>query len=737
MPLAPHTQLGPYLIINTVGAGGMGEVYRARDPRLDRDVAIKVLPESLASDAVALARFNREVKAVASLSHPNILTIYDIGTQGTIAYAVMELLEGCTLGRMLRSGPLGWSRALEIASAVAAGLAAAHAKGVVHRDLKPENLFITSDGGVKILDFGLARIQSANGHDSESGDQLATRPGMLLGTVAYMSPEQVRGQLADARSDIFAFGCLLYEMVLGRRPFARPTTAETMAAILNEAPTGLSQSGRHRPAELDRIILRCLNKDANLRWQSAKDISAALGTLGRSAVSGFVAYSADGETVAEAQPLKPPSSAASPPSVAVLPFQNLSSDIENEYFSDGLAEELINALTKIAGLRVASRTSAFAFKGKHDDVRRIGEKLSVRAVLEGSVRKAGNRLRISAQLVNVADGFHLWSEVFNRELEDVFQIQDEITLNIVKALRGILTDSERQAIEKEAPADIHAYDYYLRGRQFFHQFSKKGFEFARQMFLRAIALDPRYARAHAGAADCYSLLFTYWDTNPANLEQADKSSRLALELEPGLAEAHVARGLAVSLKKQYAEAEEEFLTAARLDPTLFEARYFHARTCLSQGKLLEAARLFEQAVHLRPDDYQASSHLSSIYAGLGRKADAEAGARRCIQVVQRQLELHPEDARATYLGAVACCLLGEGAKALEWIERAVAMDPDEPVTQYNAACVFALQGRVEEAIACLQRALKLGFAHKEWIENDADLASLRSHPQYAGLLKSL
>jgi TolB-like protein/Flp pilus assembly protein TadD len=525
-------------------------------------------------------------------------------------------------------------------------------------------------------------------------------------------------------------------MLMGRRAFDRPTSAETMSAILHDPPPGLSQSGRTRPAELDRLLSKALAKEPAQRYQTVRDMASVLNSFGRGAISGAVDTSNE-QTVAEPRFVKPQSGVSAVPSVAVLPFQNLSSDPENEYFSDGLSEDLINALTKVNGLRVASRTSAFAFKGRHDDVRQIGQQLNVRAVLGGSVRKSGNRLRISAQLVNVQDGFHLWSEVYNRELEDVFAIQDEIAQNIVKALRGILTETDKQAIEKSAPADVHAYDYYLRGRQFFHQFSRKAFEFARQMFARAIALDPGYARAHAGAADCHSLLYTYWDTSPANLEKADTASRKAMELDPELAEAHVARGMAVSLKKNYDEAHAAFRRAIELDPKLFEARYFEARTYLAQGKLLDAARLFEQACQLRPEDYQASSHLSSIYAGLGRKADAQAAAQRCVQVVQKHLEMHPEDARASYLGAVCWCQLGEGARAVEWAGRAVSMDPDEPVTRYNVACVYSLQGRVDEAIECLQKSLKLGFAHREWIEHDSDLNALHSDPRYQEMLKSL
>src|SRR5262249_21555762 len=298
------------------------------------------------------------------------------------------------------------------------------------------------------------------------------------------------------------------------------------------------------------------------------------------------------------------------------------------FFSDGLAEELITALCKVQGLRVASRTSSFAFRGRNEDVRKIGEQLNVRSVLEGSVRKAGNRLRISVQLVNVADGYHVWSETYNRELQDVFAIQDEIAQNIAKALQVILSENEKRAIERVPTAHVEAYEYYLRGRQSFHQFRRKGYEFALEMFAHAIGIDSGYGLAYAGIADCHSLLYMYFDSNPANLEKADEASRKALELAPDLAEAHVARGLVLSLKKDYPQAEGDFHTAIRLDPTLYEARYFFARTAKAQGKLVEAAHLFEQACQLRPDEYQAATHLATTYTGLGRKADAQAAFQR-------------------------------------------------------------------------------------------------------------
>ncbi len=738
MALAVSTRLGPYEILSKLGAGGMGEVYRARDTRLEREVAIKVLPERLSQDPMGLGRFQREAKAVATLSHPNIVSIFDIGCDQGRHFVVMQLLEGQTLGQRLKQSPLDWPHALEIAVAIAEGLAAAHAKGIIHRDIKPENIFLTANDGIKILDFGLARQESRSPSQADAGAPtvtVETQLGIIIGTVAYMSPEQVRGQPADARSDVFSFGCVLYEMVMGLRPFTGESNADVMAGILNFAPPQLSESGRERPANLDRVITRCLEKDPAKRFQSGRELAAALRTIWQQSALEDSSDRRDTETlVAKDTALATPQRN---PSVAVLPFVNMSSDKENEYFSDGLAEELINVLSKVEGLHVASRTSAFAFKGKSEDIRKIGGQLSVRTVLEGSVRKAGDKLRITAKLVNVADGYQLWSETYNRQLEDVFAIQDEIAQSIATALKGILSEKDKRALEKAAPANVQAYDFYLRGQQFFHQWRRKSLEFAVQMFARAIEIDPAYARAYAGLADCYSALYTHWNGKQEYLEKADEASRKALELDPNLAEAHTARGLALTLNKIYQEANREFETAIGLNPNLFQAHYLYGRACLAQAKLTEAAELFARASQLNPDDYQALLVGGGVFAGLGRQPEAEAAFRRGLQVAEKHLQLHPDDARALYLGASALCQLGEKERGGDWAGRALAIDPDEPMTLYNVACVYSLSGLLEEAIDCLEKAIRRGFRHKEWIENDADLKSLRDLPCFKALLQAL
>ena len=555
MTLNNGMTLGPYEILSELGAGGLGEVYRARDSRLERDVAVKVLSDRFAQDEDALARFRRENTVLAALSHPNIRAIYDIGQDKGRTYAVMELLEGETLAYRLRSAPFDWRDAVRVAQAIAEGLAAAHDKGIVHRDVNPKNIFLTTDNTVKILDFGLGRLEGRNlreGDGSSGTTTLETQPGTILGTASYMSPEQVRGQPADARCDIFASGCVLYEMLTGSLAFSRETVAETMTSVLNDAPPELTESGVSAPGELQRVVAHCLEKEPLARFQAAGDLAFALAGIGE------LEDTSKSEEAAGA-------------SVAVLPFVNMSSDQENVYFSDGLAEELINALCKIDGLKVAARTSSFSFKGTSQDIREMGQRLNVRTVLEGSVRKAGNTLRISAQLVNVSDGYHLWSETFDRRIEDVFAIQDEIAQAIVSALRVVLSEEEKRAIAKVPTDNVQAYEYYLRGRQFFRQFRREGLQRARKLFMRAYELDPRYASAYAGVADCCSLLYLHWGAAEAQVKEADKASRKALQLDPELAEAHVARGLAVSLNKRYDEARREFETAIRQNPELFEA----------------------------------------------------------------------------------------------------------------------------------------------------------------------
>ncbi len=433
-----------------------------------------------------------------------------------------------------------------------------------------------------------------------------------------------------------------------------------------------------------------------------------------------------------------PLSALKPqPSVAVLAFSDMSPEKDQGYFCDGISEEITNRLAHIRNLRVAARTSAFAYKGRAEDVRTIGARLGVDTVLEGSVRKAGSQLRITVQLINVEDGYHLWSERYDSDLKDVFAIQDEISRNIAATLKVTLSAKEKSAIGKVPTTDLQAYDFYLRGRQFFYHYTRKGIEFALQMFSHAIEIDPTYARAYAGIADCCSFLYMYAGSHTAHREQAEAASRRAIELNPESADAHASRGVALSLSDSYEEAEKEFEIAMFLDARLYEAYYFYARVAFAQGKLERAIELYERSSDVNPHDYQAPLLVAQSYADLGRQAEAEASRRRGIQLAEARLKLNPDDSRARYMGANGLVALGEYEKGLDWARQALAMDPGEPMILYNVACIQALAGRVEEAIDTLERAVRSGLNQKGWLEHDSNLDPLRGNPRYHALIRLL
>ena len=546
-----------------------------------------------------------------------------------------------------------------------------------------------------------------------------------------MSPEQARGDDLDARSDLFSFGVVLYEMATGRQAFSGGTSALVFDAILNRTPASPAEFNARLPAELCRVINKALEKDRRLRYQGASELLSDLRRLKRDLDSGAAAPArGQGEE-------QPPPPARPPKSLAVLYFENQSGTKDDEYFRDGITEDIITELSKIQEIWVFSRSAVLAFRDKAASVSQVGQQLNATHVLEGSLRRAGNRLRISAQLVETRTGRSVWAERYDRQMEDVFAIQDEIAQNIARALRVMLSDTEKQAIAKAPTANVKAYDYYLRGRQFFHQFRGKSFGFARQMFTRAIEADPNYARAYAGIADCCSFLYMYFESSDANLKGADAASLTALELDPDLAEAHAARGLAVALNKRYEEAAKEFETAIRLNPKLFEAYYFYGRALHGQGKMEAAAEMFRKACEVNPDDYQAPRLLAMALNALGRKEEAKGVDLRGLQVIEKHVQMHPDDARALLFGATQHLQAGNPDKCREWTRRALAIAPDDPVTFYNAACNYSLLGEVETAIDCLENAVTSGMAQKDWLDHDSDLDPLRSHPRFQALMLRL
>ncbi len=703
-----NQKLGHYRILEKVGSGGMGVVYRATDEHLNRDVAIKVLPPGTLTDDAARKRFRNEALMLSRLNHPNVATVHDFDTQGGIDYLVTEFIPGEALSDRLEKAPLSETRILELAIQMTEGMSAAHGKGLIHRDLKPSNLRLTQEGALKILDFGLAK--TLNPVDVSETIESLTNSMSISGTLHYMSPEQLRGDAGDFRTDIYGAGAVLYEMATGRPPFHDRIAIALIDAILHSQPTPPTRWNPNLSQRFEEIVLRCLEKNPEHRHQSADDLRADLRRC----------------MVSVAKPER---------SVAVLYFDNLSGNSEHDYFRDGVTEDITLELSKFRELRVFSRSAVLPYRDKPVTPAHVGQQLNAAYVVEGSIRREGERLRLTANLVEAKTGHTLWGERFDRTLKDVFAIQDEIAHCIANSLHVVLTENDEKGSRKAPTADVKAYDCYLKGRQFFHQFRRKGYDLAREMFAKAIEIDPQYAKAYAGMANCSAFVYMYWDSSETYLKQADEASRKALEIDPQLAEAHAAAGMTSSLRKQYEGAQREFEIAIDLNPKLFEPYYFYGRSCYAQGKLDEAVNWFEKASRVLPEDYQAPMLMASALHGMGKTAAAEVAYRRGLAAAEKHLELYPGDTRALYFGANALSQIDERDRAVKWAERAVLLAPEEPQVLYNVACVYALMNEVERSIDCLELSMTRGWGQREWMEHDPDLASVREHPRFKKLME--
>ena len=745
MSLTKGQRLAQYEVLSPLGSGGMGEVYRARDLRLDREVAIKVMAEHVAADPEMRRRFETEAKAVAALSHPGILSIYELVVVEDVPVAVMELLEGETLRQRLRRGAMAWREAVRVAANVAEGLAAAHAKGVVHRDLKPDNVFLTSAGPVKILDFGLA-LQRL---DPVAATMAQTAQGVILGTFGYMSPEQVLGERVDGRSDVFAAGCVLYEMLSGRPLFTGATPQEIIAGVMHDRTGEIGELDPSAPAELRAILARAIARDPARRFQSAQDLGMALHSL----LTGSTASSVTRRPKTRGK------------SLAVLPFVNAGADPMLEHVADGITESIINSLSQLSGLRVVPRSLAFRYKGLQADPATVGLALNARTILTGRVVRYGDVLNIQAELVDTRTESQLWGEQFRQSMNDLLTVQEEIAWQISEALRLKLTGEQKKKLQKRATVNPEAYQEYLRGRYHWNNFSGESLRRAREHFERAVALDPTYALAYAGLGDAFGAMAYYGYIAPAEgFPHAAAAARRALELDPEVADPHITLGIErLFWGWDWVAADRELQTAVRLNPKLALAHSVYGLILAIGGRSEEALQEALLARELDPLSLFISVGVAWVHHFAGRPADAMREALKAREifpgfeeagnVLTSSYEIlgRYEDAAAIIAqqpcwglpidGTALLDAFHEGGpqgywrKRLELMKAVSATAP--PIVHFARAIVHRYLNEVDEALDHVERMIDARIGSCVFLGVDPNLAPLRDHPRYQTALKRI
>ncbi len=729
-----------YQVTRQLGAGGMGVVYEAEDTQLGRHVAVKVLSEEMQRDPSILERFQREARAASALNHPGICTVHSIEQHEGQHFIVMELLEGQTLAKRIGRQPLELAEVLDLGIQIADALESAHSKGIVHRDLKPVNLILNARGQIKILDFGLAKIgvvtnySGAGALDSRLETTVdrhdLTVAGMVLGTVHYMSPEQARGQLTDARTDLFSLGAVLYQMVSGELPFQGDTQAVVFDAILNRDPRPLAEVNPAMPAALGQIIGKALEKDRALRYQTATDLKTDLLRLKRDSDSGQqrkvdLSDSKSG----------PPGSAgrSAKRSVAVLYFENLSGQKEDEYFRDGITEDIITELSKIQGLETFSRSTVIAYRDKPATTAQIGQQIGAAYVLEGSLRRAGERLRINAQLVDTQTDHPVWSERYDREMKDVFEVQDEIARKIAEALRIKLTPQEKEALAAKPTENLQAYDHYLRGRSYARRLTRQDLEFALQMFNDAAKQDPDFALAHAAIANVCAQCYWLYEREPTWIERARAASDKAVALRPDLPEVMVAQAWILYSRGENLDAAQIVRAVVTRKRDCEGAWYLLLRCLFASGQYKEIAGLAEEAIEASGTDYNVYPPIMNALGALAKKEALSNLRIRAVQAFEAHLREVPEDARARGLVASYYSELGRTEDAKREATLAMTLRPNEPLILYNAACTFCKMNQKSEALDALSKAWRVGYRDSDWVWRDPDLAILHDEPEFGRL----